>query len=333
MRNQRKAMKLATTAVVLGFILSLSLGVFVQNAQAQGKLVAAGGGVGGGWYTLISGMAEIAKQKAGISIDVVPGGGVSNPGRVASGQVDMSLAMPMLIAAALSGNDPYKKPFSGIEVVAMGFSTNFLQFAVSVNEKVNSVEEIFKSDYPLKVITGRKSTSTGWIFGQMLKFYGLTEKDIAKRGGKVIYAPYGDWVNMLKDKHVHVMFDNIVIPSPILTEVLLSRKMKLLPLPDDLYQFLVKEKSLAPGIIPAGSYGFVKKDLQTCTVKTGLIANSKTPADVVYKLMKTWCENADQVRAIHKSVKTWECKNSWKDLGGPLHPGAEKFYKEMGYMK
>jgi TRAP transporter TAXI family solute receptor len=333
MRDQKRTVKFVSSVIVLGFILSVSVGVLTQNAWAQDKFVAAGGGVGGGWYTLISGMAEIAKQKAGISIDVVPGGGVSNPGRVASGQVDMSLAMPMLIAAALSGNDPYKKPFSGIEVVAMGFSTNYLHFAVSVDEKVNSVEEIFKSDYPLKVITGRSSTSTGWIFGQILKFYGLTEKDISDRGGKVFHAPYGDWVNMLKDRHVNAMFDNIVIPSPILTEVLLSRKMKLLPLPDDLYRFLVKEKSLAPGIIPTGSYGFVEKDLQTCTVKTGIIANAKTPADIVYKLMKTWCENADQVRSIHKSVKTWDCRDSWKDAGGPLHPGAAKFYKEMGYMK
>ena len=333
MRDKKKTMKHVSSAIVLGLILSVFVGSFTQNAWAQEKFVAAGGGVGGAWYTLISGLGEIAKTKAGINIDVVPGGGVSNPARVASGQIDMSLAMPMLIAAALSGNDPYKKPFSGIEVVAMGFSTNYLHFAVSVNEKVNSVEEIFKSDYPLKVITGRSSTSTGWIFGQILKYYGLTEKAIADRGGKVIHAPYGDWVNMLKDRHVNAMFDNITIPSPILTEVLLSRKMKLLPIPDDLHRFLVKEKSLAPGIIPAGSYGLVEKDLQTCMVKTGIITNAKTSSDVVYKLMKTWCENADRVRSIHKSVKTWDCRNSWKDTGGPLHPGAEKYYREMGYMK
>ncbi len=333
MRNQKKTGKKASSFIALGLILSIFFGWHIQTACAQDKYVAAGGGVGGAWYTIISGLAEIAKEKAGINIDVVPGGGVSNPARVASGQIDMSLSMQMLVAAALAGEDPYKQPLPGIEVVAMGLSINYLHFAVSVDQDVASLEEIFKSDYPLKVITGRSSTSTGWIFSQILKFYGLTEKDISDRGGKVIHAPYGDWVNMLKDRHVDAMFDNIGIPSPILTEVLLSRKMKLLPLPDDLRRFLIEEKSLAPGVIPAGTYGVVEKDLQTCTVKTGVIANPKMSSDVIYKLIKTWCENADRVRAIHKSVEGWKCRDTWKDAGGPLHPGAEKYYREMGYMK
>ncbi|MBW2147346.1 MAG: TAXI family TRAP transporter solute-binding subunit [Deltaproteobacteria bacterium] len=320
-------------SVVVPCLFFLVIALITQNAQAQQKLVASAGGVGGGWYILLGGLAEIAKEKAGITIDVVPGGGVANPARVGTGDVDLGLAMPMLIAAAGAAKDPYKKAFPDIRVVAMGFSTNYLQFSMVEEQKVGSIDEIFKTDFPLKIVTGRSATSTAWIFGQILSFYGLSEKDIVKRGGKILHAPYGDWVAMVKDRHVDAMFDNITIPSPVLTEVLVSRKMKLFPIPEGIRNFLIKEKSLGPGVIPAGSYGIVKEDLPTCTVLSGIIANKKVPSDIVYKLAKVWSENLDRVRSIHKSVANWDPTNAWKNTGGILHPGAEKYYKEMGYMK
>lgn len=310
-----------------------AISVTAPEAWAQKKLVASGGGVGGAWYILMAGLAEIAKEKGGITIDVKPGGGVGNPPQVGSGDVDLALAMPMSIAAAISGKDPYKKTYPDIRVLALGFSTNFLQFAIAEDKKVESITEIFKTKFPLKIVTGRSATTTGWLFDQMLKFYDLKESDIVNRGGKILHSPYGDWVNMLQDKHVDAMFDNITIPSPILLEVLISRKMKLLPLPEELRNFLIKEKALAAAVIPKGSYGIAKEDIPTCAVGTGVIANHGLPSDIAYNLVKVWSENRDRVRAIHPSVKEWDPRIAWKDAGGPLHPGAEKYYKEMGYMK
>jgi len=309
------------------------LGLSTQKAWAQKKLVAAGGGVGGAWYILMAGLAEISKEKAGILIDVKPGGGVGNPPQVGTGDVDLGLAMPMSIAAAISGGDPYKKSYPDIRVLAMGFSMNYLQFALAEDKEINSIDDIFKTKFPLKIVTGRSATTTGWIFDQMLKYYGLKESDIVKRGGKILHSPYGDWVSMLQDKHVDAMFDNITIPSPILLEVLISRKMKLLPLADGLRKFLIKEKALAPAVIPKGAYGIVKEELPTCAVATGVIANKNLPSEMAYDLVKVWSENVDRVRAIHPSVATWDPKMAWKDTGGPLHSGAEKYFREKGYMK
>jgi len=327
-------MKRRKSFVVVVFCLFIFLGVGLnENVWAQKKLTAAAGGVGGAWYILMAGLAEVAKEKAGITIDVSPGGGVGNPPQVGSGDMDLGLAMPMSIADAIVGKDPYKKPYPDIVVLAMGFSTNFLQFAIAEDKKVDSIDEIFKTKFPLKIVTGRSATTTGWVFDQILNFYGLKESDLVNRGGKVLRSPYGDWVSMLQDKHVDAMFDNITIPSPIVLEVLISRKMKLLPIPEALRNFLIKEKALAPGVIPAGSYKIVKEDLPTCTVGSGVIANKSLPTDVAYKLVKVWCENKDRVRAIHPSVADWDPKTTWKDAGGPLHPGAEKYYREMGYLK
>ena len=109
--------------------------------------------------------------------------------------------------------------------------------------------------------------------------------------------------------------------------------MNLLPLPDGLRNFLIKEKALAPGVIAAGSYGIVEKELPTCSVKSGIIVSKNVPSETVYKLVKAWSENSDRVRAIHKSVAQWDPRNAWEDAGGPLHPGAEKYFKEKGYIK
>ena len=64
-----------------------------------------------------------------------------------------------------------------------------------------------------------------------------------------------------------------------------------------------------------------------------MTAYSKLSPDVVYRVVKVVGENPDRVRKIHDSLKDFDPKVGWKDLGGPLHPGAEKFYREKGWMK
>lgn len=64
-----------------------------------------------------------------------------------------------------------------------------------------------------------------------------------------------------------------------------------------------------------------------------MTANAKVSADVVYRVVKILAENPDRVRKIHDSVKEFDPTTAWKDLGAPLHPGAEKYYREKGWIK
>ena len=78
--------------------------------------------------------------------------------------------------------------------------------------------------------------------------------------------------------------------------------------------------------------GILTEDIPTATMGTVLMAHKSLDPEVAYQIIKIIAENKDRLSAIHKSLG-FDPKVGWKDLPGPLHPGAERYYKEMGYMK
>src|SRR5688572_29831327 len=77
MRNAR--------SVLSALALTAALGAAVIPAAAQQSLTWTAGAVGGGWYAISGGMAELVREKAGLNIKVIPGGGTQNPVLVESG--------------------------------------------------------------------------------------------------------------------------------------------------------------------------------------------------------------------------------------------------------
>lgn len=297
-------------------------------------LEAAGGGVGGAWYSTLASLAELINQKdPSIQIKVVPGGGVSNPASIGKGDVDMGWLYPPFAKAAYNGTKPYDQKYQNLRVIAGGFSPSFLEISVLADRDITSIEDVLKNKKPVRFLTGKKSTTTGWFFDRMLEYYGVTTQDIESWGGKVIYTAYGDWAQLAKDGHIDIMFNQIAIPSPVLQEILTSREVRLLPFPSDLRDFMAEEYSLNKAVIPAGSYSFLKEDIPTLHLSTALAVNKKVPDEVVYRLLEILDQNLSEVKAIHPSWKDFDIKTAWKNLGAPLHPGAEKFYKDKGYMK
>ena len=93
------------TSTVLGAIALLAASAL--PALAQQSLTWTAGAVGGGWYTISGGMAELMREKAGLNIQVVPGGGTQNPVLVQSGEAEIGMGLPPLLGAAFRGEDPY----------------------------------------------------------------------------------------------------------------------------------------------------------------------------------------------------------------------------------
>src|ERR687888_133893 len=77
-------------------------------AGAQQSLTWTAGAVGGGWYAISGGMAELLREKAQLTVKVIPGGGTQNPVLVQRGEAEIGLGLPPLLGAALNGEDPYK---------------------------------------------------------------------------------------------------------------------------------------------------------------------------------------------------------------------------------
>jgi len=319
-------------SVVLGSFILFSPPT-VSQAADQYRLQATAGGVGGVWYSTMASLVEVVmKANPDFQIKVVPGGGVGNPLKIAQGTSDLGWSYPAFAKIAHDGGELYgNKRYEDLRGIANGFSAGAFEFTVLESSGISSLDEIFKNKMPITWLTGTKTSSTGFFFDMLAKYYGYTTKDIESWGGKVIYAAYGDWEQMAKDGHVSAMFNHIAPPSPQVQEIVISRKLKVLPLPEGLRKYFVEQFSCEETVIPAGTYAFLKDDVRTVEMASAIYVNKKVPEEAVYQFLMAIDKHIDEVKNIHPTWESFKIETSHKSLGAPLHAGAERFYKERHY--
>ena len=85
--------------------------------------------------------------------------------------------------------------------------------------------------------------------------------------------------------------------------------------------------------IPGGMYSNNPNPTTTYGVLSTLVTSSKVPDEVVYNLTKAVFENFDEFKKLHPAFANLDPKKMVKDgLSAPLHPGAQKYYKEKSWM-
>ena len=99
---------------------------------------------------------------------------------------------------------------------------------------------------------------------------------------------YTDLANQYRDRNMDILFANLAVPGAAIQEASLGRKMRILPMDDDLIKFM-EGVGLARCVIPKGSYKDVvnnDKDIPTIAMANTIVANAKVPTDVVHDFVK-----------------------------------------------
>ena len=168
----------------------------------------------------------------------------------------------------------------------------------------------------------------------MEDYFHTTYGEIKKNGGKVYFIGYSGISTNMKDRHIDFTCINIAPPAAIIQELALGRKLKILPFPEDLRKLMHEKYGYGLSVIKKEIYpGVLSQDIPTVTTGTAAMCHKSVDPDVIYQITKILCENKDRLLSIHKSTKVFEPTTAWKNMPAPLHPGAERYYKEKGYMK
>jgi TRAP transporter TAXI family solute receptor len=301
------------------------------------------GGVGGGWYVQAGGIARmIAENEPKLVIKVVPGGGVVNPVRVSRRKDDLGWGITFVDKMALKGLAPvYKKPNPDVRSLGGIFGIYHIHVLGDKGKGISTMAQLadmVKAGKKVKVAAPMKGTSDLPLMNTILDFYGISLNDIKKAGGKVFHAVYSDMVNLYKDKHVDFVFTHLGLPGAAITEMTVSRASTLISLSDDCINHLNKELgtlSLDSGrsFIPNGTYKGMTADVPTVVSAGELIINKDVPDAIAHAIIKIICENTDELYKINPANKNFKPETGWKNVALPLHPGAEKYYKDAGFMK
>jgi len=324
-------------AIVIAAVLALLVPALTATAQ-QKTLTWTAGQVGGGWYSQAGGFVELIKSKdPSFNIKVVPGAGIQNMSKLQQGETEIAWGLPPFIAASYNGQDPYKDKHPDMRLVMNGLGYVHIQVGVPAEYPANTLKDVFEiaKSKPITIGTTPPGGSDEWVMRKIFEFYKTTYADVRAKGGKVILVSYSDLTTQYRDRNMDVFFANLAVPGAALQEASLARKMKILPLDDDCIKFL-EGHGLSRGVIPRGSYKDVvnnDKDIPTIAMANTIVANQKVPADVVYQFTKVLLADVTAVRKVHPAFKDFDPKDAVRLANVPLHPGAEKAYKEAGLLK
>lgn len=291
---------------------------------------------GSGWYIMAQAMAKIIKEALppDSTVDVLPySGGVGNPLLLHQGKADLALCFPVESGLAIRGELPYKESMGEIKLLAEGFDTYWYAFAVRQDTELKSFEEIKNKRYALRLAVLPKGSSGEWMTGKVLQAYGIDMyKDLVAWGGKVTNTSFPAALEMMQNNQADA-FGQLCTPGhPSWTQLATMVKITFLPTDEKILDAFAKEYGFNKGAIPKGTFRGVSTDVPALGFATNLITTDRLPENVAYRVTKAICERKDELLATYKAAEVFNPQKAWESAI-PLHPGAEKFYKEAGYMK
>lgn len=280
------------------------------------------GPMGGSWFPLGGAIAEVLKTELSAELDVQPGAGITNVKAVEAGKTDIGFANACSAADAIAGIAPFESKAKNVRHLMTLYDQVF-QMTAPEDTGIKSV-----ADLKGKRVTTQVTGNTGeQMTRHIMEVYGLKYEDLAK----LDQVNYNDSVSLVKDRHSDFFSLITTVPAPSITELATSRKMRIIGITE---ADLAKLKDINSGyvkmVIPKGSYEGQTEEVITYGTYTHLIISAEMADDKVYAITKALAKNVSKLGDVVSAVKGLDVKGMAADVGVPLHPGAEKYYKESG---
>lgn len=304
-------------AGALAFGLALAGGPV--QAQPQ-SITMATGGTGGSWYPIGAGFAKIFNDN-GVLANSEPGGAISNIINVANGQFEIGFSMAALLGMAAQGEEPFPEPVDSVRALAV-FGDSFTHVLVRRDAGIDGIADLrgqrFGSFQP--------GSMGALAFAHLLRAAGMSEDDLTLFRGSQSYQ--GD---QIRDRRTVGGTSSSAFPSGTWVELMTSIDMKLLPVDDALFaQLLEVNPGYSRAVLPAGTYPGQDEDVPGVGTVSILVVSAEMADDDAYWIARTMHENLDAIREIHGSLRGLT-PEILADVGGvPLHPGAERYWREAG---
>jgi len=330
MFKARVTKTIVAVVLTLTMLIGSSTGVFSSSKKLN--LTVLGGTVGGMWYVIAGGLSEILKEKLPEgTISVEPGGGSSNVSLISSGEAHLGLANACSLYDGWHGAEPFGTPQTGIRAIAALFPQMLHIFVL----KESGIREV--EDLQSKVFTPSNPGQTTYTMAeQVLEEHGIPFSEVPKAGGRVaVVSSLGDAVDRMKDKHIDAIFWVSPPAHPSFADLASARDIDVIGIREEMIdRIMSKYPMYSRLVIPAGSYRGQTRDAVTLGTMTVLAVNADVPDDVVYEITKTIFDELDRVIDIYPSQLSYlSPESAYKDVMIPLHPGAEKYYREIGVIE
>jgi uncharacterized protein len=305
------------------------------TAEQPLNLTIIGATIGGGgvWDLVAAGIAETITQKlTGSIITSTPGEGVTNVPAVHNDEAELGLTHSVIAAAAYYGIDPFKEKITDVKAIT-GLYASGLQFIARSNLPLASIREMVDQKYKIRLAVGAPGSTGELATQRMLQEYGVTYQDIEGWGGKVFFKDMSEAAGMLGDGLIDAFTLLTIAPAGPVREVASSQAVKMLPVDETVVGAMEEKYGYMSFPIAQDAYAFLTGDISTFGSQVIIIAGDRMAEEDAYRITKALVENLDYLHTVHNNLKNLTPEKMSHGTGVALHPGAAKYYREIGALK
>jgi uncharacterized protein len=327
-------MKRKTFAVSIAIISLLSASLWISSkAAAQEKLVAYySPPAGGGAFTLVAGQVTVTNRYMG--------GGYKFVHEQTTGTLE--IVRRLMVAqsqkkdafgdfGSTDGYNAYKgraeysgKPFPGLRAIAYNQLVD-LYLAVPTNSPIKTFADVKGKRIGMGG-PGSSVANTGLL---ILQQYGVKKEDF-----KPYYFVYKEIIEGIQDGSLDGGFLAGGYPMPSFLELSTRNNVRIVPVDEKIANKIIAEQpGYYTGIVKAKAYKGVEQDTRIVGWTGTIWTHSAVSDDLVYKFIKNLYDHKEQYFEVHQDAKELKLQEYNKGVAVPFHPGAEKYFKEMGVWK
>jgi len=309
---------------------SLLAGAVIASApvasHAQEFINVLTGGTSGVYYPVGSALATLYGEKIpGVQAQVQSTkASVENLNLLQQGKGELALALGDSVKFAWEGNTDvgFKEPLSKLRGIAAAYP-NYIQIAATADSGIKTLADMKGKSMSV----GAPKSGTELNARAILEAAGMSYDDMSK----VEYLPFAESVELQKNRQLDATLQSAGIGVASIKDLATAMPTQIVAVPADIVEKL--GAPFVPGIIPAGTYEGQTEDVPTVAVMNFFVTHEDVSEETAYQMTKLMFENLPTLVAAHKSASNISLETALTGMPIPLHPGAERYYREVGVIK
>lgn len=295
-------------------------------ASAQQFVNVLTGGTSGVYYPLGVALGKLYGDKiSGIKTQVqATRASVENLQLLEQGRGEIAFTLGDSLKAAWDGDDEagFKTKLTKLRTLGAIYP-NYIQLVATKESGINTIADLKGKSLSVGAVRSGTELNTRAI----LTAAGMTYKDL----GKVEYLPFAESVDLMKNRQLGATLQSAGLGVASIRDLAASNEIVVVAVPK-----ATVDKIGPPFVsvdIPANTYKGQDKPVQTAAVINYLVTHSGVSDDLAYQMTKLVFENLPDLATAHSAAKEITLAAAPKGSPIPLHPGAERYYREKGLLK
>lgn len=304
---------------------ALALGLTPATAAAQDFINVLTGGTSGVYYPLGSQLSKIYGETIDGARTQVQStkASVENLNLLQQGRGEIAFALGDSVKSAWEGDaeagfDQKLDKLRGIAAIY----PNYIQIVASQESGIEEFADLEGKALSVGAPKSGTELNAQRIFGAMDMSY----DDL----GQTEYLPFGESVELIKNRQLDATLQSAGLGVASIKDLALSLPVTMVSVPESVAETL--GPPFIAATIPAGTYEGQSEDVPTLAITNILVSHSDVSEEMAYQMTKQLFENLPDMVAAHAAAKAISAENGPKGLPLPLHPGAERYYKEQGLL-